>query len=373
MKISLLGPTYPYRGGIAHYTTLLCRELRKGHEVQFLSFLRQYPKLLFPGKTDKDPSKKALKTKRVEYTLDSINPYTWLRTANQIVNFGPQLLVIPWWVVFWAPQFLTIATLVKKRTGAEVLFICHNAMEHEHSRWKNIVTKMVLSKGDRILTHSRQETEHLLELLGPEINIETAFHPTYAPLCGDIPESDKAKKQLGLKGNVLLFFGFVRHYKGLDILLRAMPEVLKEKDVTLLVVGEFWKDKDDYLKIIKDLDIGQHIVIIDRYIPNEEIGLYFAAADLVVQPYRSASGSGICQLAYGFGKPVIASNVGSLGEVIIDGESGRLVAPEDESALQEAIIRSLKEQELSKMILQAGLARDKFSWERLVRVVFNVY
>lgn len=371
MRISVLGPTYPYRGGIAHYTTLLCRELRKEHEVQFLSFSRQYPKWLFPGKTDKDPSQQALDAGRVDYCLDSVNPLSWLSTGKKIAAFQPELFILPWWVAFWAPQFITITWLVKNKTKAEVVFICHNAIEHESSRWKIKATKSVLKRADRILTHSKQETKRLQEILGNNAKVTTAFHPSYAPLCGEVPVADEAKKRLGLNGKVVLFFGFVREYKGLDILLQAMPEVLKHENVTLLVVGEFWKDKEKYMQLIKDLGISDSVRVVDSYVPNEEIGQYFAAADLVVQPYRSASGSGISQLAYGFGKPVIATDVGSLGEVVVDGENGRLVVPEDVSVLQEAITSSLKEQNLSKMISNAGLTKEKFSWDRLIQIVFN--
>lgn len=371
MKISLLGPTYPYRGGIAHYTTLLCRELRKEHEVQFLSFSRQYPKWLFPGRTDRDPSKNALLVEGVDYCLDSMNPLTWITTAGKITRFQPDLLILPWWVVFWLPQFMAIILLVKKRTVAEVVFICHNAIEHESSWWKLKATKGILSRGDRILTHSKEESHSLRDILGCAAKITTAFLPSYAPLCGAFPRPDQAKEELGLKGNVLLFFGFVRGYKGLDILMRAMPGVRKQVDVTLLVVGEFWKGKDNYMRLIGDLGISDFVHVIDAYIPNEEIGLYFSAADLVVQPYRSASGSAICQLAYAFGKPVIATNVGSLREVVIDGENGRIVPPDNVTALADAICTSLEPEVLKRLTDEAKLTAEKFSWHRLMRFITN--
>lgn len=369
MKISLLGPTYPYRGGISHYTTLLCRELRKEHEVQFLSFSRQYPKLIFPGKSDKDPSKKPLVVDEVDYCLDSINPFSWVQTASKIVKFNPNLLIIPWWVAFWAPQFMTVATLVKKRIKTDIVFICHNSVEHESSGWKVLTTRTVLGRGDRILTHSRQESERLLEILGPETMVTTAFHPSYVALCGETIEAAEAKRRLGLEGKVLLFFGFVREYKGLDLLLQAMPEVLRHENVSLLVVGEFWKDKCRYFQLVHDLGLEDSVHIVDSYIPNEEIGKYFAAADLVVQPYRSASGSGISQLAYGFGKPVIATDVGGLAEVVQDGVNGKVLKPDDVTELSEAIKGILSCNKLKAMTQQALCTGERFSWKTLTKMI----
>ncbi|MBW1744633.1 MAG: glycosyltransferase family 4 protein, partial [Deltaproteobacteria bacterium] len=191
-------------------------------------------------------------------------------------------------------------------------------------------------------THSKQETDKLHQLLGKNIKVTTAFHPTYADLASRSISKESAKEQLGLSGPVLLFFGFVREYKGLSTLLKALPDVTKQKDVTLLVVGEFWKDKRTYLDMIQDLGISRAVMIKDGYVANEEIGPYFAAADLVVQPYVSVSGSGVCQLAYGFGRPVIATDVGSLNEVVEDRINGRIVPPRDPKALAEAIVESLQ-------------------------------
>jgi glycosyltransferase involved in cell wall biosynthesis len=369
MRICLIGPSYPFRGGISHHTTLLCRYLRINHRVQFISFRRQYPRWLFPGTTDTDPSSMPLQEENTERLIDSLNPATWLQVACRIAKSQPNLLIIPWWVSFWAPQFCTIALLTKIFTKTEVVFLCHNVIEHESSPWKRFATKLTFLLADRFITHSKQETDKLRQLLGENTKVTTAFHPTYADLASGSISKESAKGRLGLSGSVLLFFGFVREYKGLSTLLKALPDVTKQKDVTLLVVGEFWKDKRTYLDMIQDLGISQAVMIKDGYVANEEIGHYFAAADLVVQPYLSVSGSGVCQLAYGFGRPVIATDIGSLSEVIEDRVNGRIVPPGDPAALAEAIVESLQPDILELYTVNAAKVTDKFSWQEFIDII----
>lgn len=363
MNICLIGPSYPFRGGISHHTTLLYRYLRASHEVQFFSFKRQYPEWLFPGKTDIDPSTLPIQEEGTNRIIDSMNPVTWLQVAGKIIKSQPDLLIIPWWVSFWTPQFFTITFLARFFTKTEILFLCHNVVEHESSLWKKLATKLTFLFADRFVTHSKEETDKLHQLLGKNIKVTTAFHPTYADLSKSVVSKESAKKQLELSGTVLLFFGFVREYKGLAVLLKALPDVIRHKSVTLLVAGEFWSDKKRYLDLIKDLGIADVVRIEDKYVLNEEIGTYFAAADLVVQPYLSVSGSGVCQLAYGLGRPVIATDVGSLCEVIEDRTNGRIVPPEDPIALAEAIVESLQPEILELYTVNSAKTRDKFSWE----------
>jgi glycosyltransferase involved in cell wall biosynthesis len=369
MKIALIGPTYPFRGGIAHYTTLLCRTLRQKHDVKFISFKRQYPKILFPGKSDRDPSKNPVRVDNIEYILDSMNPLTWIEVFRAIKEYKPDKVVIPWWVSFWMPPFWSILTMVKHSLRSEIVMICHNVVEHESNFFKRMAAKAVLSKADCLITHSHEETCRLKELLGKGVPAVTAFLPTYAPIGNRRYTKEQAKEKIGLVGNVLLFFGFVRPYKGLAILLDAMPIVLKEKEVTLLIVGEFWKDKTKYLTQIQDYQIASRVRIIDEYVPNEEIGLYFAASDLVVQPYISATGSAISQLAYGLDRPVIATHVGGLQEVIENGVNGRVVEPNNAKALARAILESLEPGALDTLSQNAVKTKEKFSWKRIAEIV----
>lgn len=369
MKIALIGPTYPFRGGIAHHTTLVCKTLRKNHEVLFISFNKQYPEFLFPGKTDKDTSTIPIKVEPVHYIINSLNPMTWIHTVLAIKRFNPSKVIIPWWVTFWVPQFYTIITGIKLFLKAEVVIICHNSAEHESSFFKKQATKLVLSKGDTFITHSQEEHQRLKKLLGESRNIITAFHPTYAEFNLKENTKDESKKKLNLKGDVLLFFGFVREYKGLHILLNAMPDILKQKHVTLLIVGEFWHDKNVYLDMIMRLGLKEKVKIIDKYIPNEELGLYFSASDLVVQPYISVTGSGVAQLAYGFDRPVIATNIGALSEIVENKVNGRLVEPGNYKSLAQAVIESLDKTVLENFTNNAAKTKEKFSWERFAEIL----
>ena len=372
MKICMIGPSYPFRGGISHHTTLLYRYLRMmNNKVTFFAFKRQYPGFLFPGKTDIDPSNSPLNEPDIKRVLDYLNPVTWMKTAIKIIQKQPEILIVPWWVVFWAPLIFTIALPVKLFSRTKIVFLCHNVIEHEPAFWKRILTKIVFLFGDLFITHSEKETLTLKKLSGQKTEIKTLFHPTYKDLSITRVEKKKAKKNLGISGKTILFFGFVRKYKGLDILLKAMPQILIKEKVTLMVAGEFWKDKQQYIKIIDRLGISDAVKIIDEYIPNEKINLFFAAADLVVQPYRSASGSGVCQLAYGLGVPVIATDVGSLNEVIDDFKNGRIIEPGNHFALASAIVESFHPETLIKYSKNAGATAKIFSWDIYIKSILD--
>lgn len=367
MKICLIGPTYPFRGGISHYTTLLYRCLQKRHQVRFLAFSRQYPRWLFPGKTDKDQSQAHIQAEGAQRVLDSFNPASWLRVGLLASRMKPDLVVIPWWVSFWTPQFLTIARVVKALGKARILFICHNVVEHESKRLDRVLTRTVLKNGDFFIVHSEEDRDNLLEIV-PHARVRKTFHPTYDIFNSSDGDLTEFKKTLGLDGNTLLFFGFVREYKGLKYLLEAVPEILSRVPVKLLVVGEFWKDRGAYSRIVDELGIGPHITFIDEYVPNEDVGKYFRAADLVVQPYTSATGSGIIQIAFGFNKPVVATRVGCLPEVIEDGKTGYLVAPRSSSELASVVIRFFEEKRAEEFSENIKRINYKFSWDRLVDV-----
>ncbi len=370
VKIAMIGPTAPFRGGIAHYTTLLFNHLKKRHAVRFFSFKRQYPGWLFPGKTDIDPSRAPFSAPGVEQTLDSLNPLTWINTAGKIIRSRCDLLILPWWVSFWAPQFMTILFLVKLRSRAKILFIGHNVVAHESWFFDRLLTRMVLSRGDFFIVHSGEDEINLRAML-PQAVIRRQFHPTYDAFNMEKAMPEDSRRILGLpeQGPVVLFFGFVREYKGLKHLLAAMPEILAKIPVTLLIVGEFWKDKDAYLNLIRDLGIGDRLRIKDEYVPNEDVGLYFNAADLVVQPYVSATGSGVVQLAFGFNKPVVATAVGSLPEIIEDGKTGYVVPPADSAAIAQAVIRFFEENRAEEFSENIKKQHHRFSWDNLVDAI----
>ena len=365
MKIAMIGPSAPFRGGIAHYTTLLYRHLKKRHEVRFFAFKRQYPGWLFPGKTDIDPSISPFAAPGAERVLDSMNPLTWVATAQKIIQSRCDLVILPWWVSFWAPQFLTILSLVHHRSNAKILFICHNVVAHESKFFDKLLTRIVLSLGDYYIVHSKEDEVNLRSML-PGSVIRRQFHPTYDAFNLDGIAPEPCQKAIAVKSPVILFFGFIREYKGLKYLLAAMPAILKKIPLTLLIVGEFWKDKAVYLKMIDDLGIGAHVNIVDAYVPNEDVDQYFNAADLVVQPYVSATGSGVVQMAFGFNKPVVATAVGSLPEIVEDGKTGFVVPPADPFAIVRAVIRFFDENKAVAFGENIKNQQYRFSWDNLV-------
>lgn len=367
MKCTLIGPTYPYRGGISHYVTLLCEHLRQKHEVQFLSFKSQYPNFLFPGKTDRDPSSRPLRTD-CDYLIAPLCPWTWLKAFWTIRYSQPNLAILQWWVPYWAPTFASIAFLVRRFTSSKILFICHNVVPHEEKKFDRLLAKLTLRQGHYFIVHSEKDLTNLIELL-PKANAQKTVHPNYAALAMGKTTKAEARSRLGIEGNVILFFGLVRPYKGVIYLLQAIPQILKRVAVHLLIVGEFWDDKTSYIELINRLEIDHAVTIIDKYIPNEEIGLYFSAADIVALPYVDATQSGVAQLAYAFEKPVITTRVGGLPDIVIDGETGLLVPPGDSEALAQAIVRFFLSEPDREWTDAIARYQYKFSWERLVEVV----
>ncbi|MGM0425914.1 MAG: glycosyltransferase [Thermodesulfobacteriota bacterium] len=315
-----------------------------------------------------DPSVKQLREAGAWPLIDSMNPLTWVNTVRYIVREKADLVILPWWVSFWAPQFWTISTLVRLLSQAKILYLCHNLVEHE-SRWMDkTLTRAVLSTGDYFLVHSEGEKQGLLSMF-PKAEVQKSPHPTYEVFNFKPFDAKRVKAKYRLKGNIILFFGFVREYKGLRYLIEALPQVLTKIEATLLVVGEFWKDKEKYLRLIREKDVEPAVVMVDQYIPNEEIGDYFSAADVVVQPYISATGSGVIQTAFGFNKPVIATKVGSLPEMVEDGRTGFLVPPRDPDGLAKAIVLFFREDRSEEFSNNIREDRHRFSWEEMVKTI----
>jgi glycosyltransferase involved in cell wall biosynthesis len=373
VKICIIGPTYPYRGGIAHYTTLLVKHLEAaGHQVKLYSYTRQYPKFLFPGKTDKDPSQTTLRVP-CEYIVDPIQPFSWWRVYRRMRRDLPDLVILQWWVPYWTPSLAAISWLIKRRTKMKLVYICHNVTPHEESGTiDHRLAWVVLRRGDAFIVHSEQDRRKLLALL-PQPRVWRTNLPTYEVLqqlttTSEQPQS--IRRALNLDGKqVLLFFGFVRPYKGLEYLIQALPLVREQlPNAHLLIVGEFWTGKQAYLAYAQQAGVEEHITIVDQYVPNEDLPNYFDAADVVVLPYVSATQSAVVQLAFGFGKPVITTRVGGLHEVVQDGYNGLVVPPQNEEALAEAIVRYFKQSLGAAMRdhIAAERGTGRFSWQEVV-------
>jgi len=370
MRVCLIGPTVPFRGGIAHYTTLLYRALRRRHAVRFIAFRRQYPRWLFPGVTDRDPSARSIAEPGAERLISGCRPVSWLAAAWRAATFRPHVVVIPWWVGFWAPAFWTIAILVRMLTRARIVYLCHNVVAHEAGRFDRFATRLALSTGHGFVVHSQEDADNL-RAMRPLAVIRRSPHPTYEVFAAGGLSREAARRtlDLGTDERVVLFFGFVRPYKGLDVLLCALPAVLERMPVTLLVVGEFWRGADEARALIDALGIAGHVRLVNRYVPNEAVERYFAAADVVALPYVSATGSGICQIAFGHRRAVIATSVGCLPEVVIDGETGLIVPPGDEAALAAALVRFFRDGLRDGFEREIDRRRDRFGWHHMVETI----
>jgi glycosyltransferase involved in cell wall biosynthesis len=393
MKITIIGPTYPFRGGISHYTTLLCQHLRQDHEVRFFTFSRQYPALLFPGKSDRDEASEAVLRVEGEALLDGVNPWTWWQVGRAIGRDEPDMLIVQWTVSYWIPMLWLLMRLAPSSTCK--VMICHNAAPHEKDkRWlaplMAWLQRQVMGQTDHLICHAESD-EQLLRAMLPNHTIKRVMLPSYAGLAtlasrGNplrLPSKGNPLRLPG-KGNPLrlpfrarggegkphlLFFGFVRPYNGVDLLFEAMPKVLAAlPEARLTVAGEWGAAAGDPQKLLPQ-GLYHAIEIRNRYLANEEMAALFAEASVVVLPYRSATQSAVVQLAYGFGLPVITTAVGGLPEAVLHEESGFIVPPNDANALADAIIRYHTEGWRERLVKGVEEARGRFSWEAMVKAL----
>jgi len=367
LNIVLVGTAYPWRGGIAHYLALLARHLSKRHTVTTVTFSRQYPAFLFPGKTQEEQGSADASVPAAQL-IDSMNPFTWISAARTIAAMKPDLLVFKYWLPFFGPCFGTIAGLVRRWTGARVVFICDNVLPHERRIGDIAFTRFAFQFVDLFIVQSHA-VEKELKHFRHNANAVFVPHPIYEIFGGGTSKA-RARKTLSIsQRRVLLFFGYVRRYKGLDTLLEALAIIRPSLNVHLLVVGEFYHDEQIYRRQIRDLRIDENVTVVSDYIPNDRVGEYFSAADVVVLPYRSATQSGIVQIAYQFDKPVIATDVGGLAEVVRHGVTGFIVPPEDPPALASAVIDFYKEKHEARFTRAVQKEKKNYSWEAMVKAI----
>jgi glycosyltransferase involved in cell wall biosynthesis len=329
MRVSIIGPAYPLRGGIAHHTYRLRQALMaRGHAVQVISFRKLYPSLFFPGTTEVDRSKLRLDA-GAESTLAPLNPATWLKAIKSVKSFAPDAVVFQWWQPFFAPLVGTLARAFAGRGIARVIE-CHNIFPHEASPLDRLLLKFAFSSADRFITHSNKDRQ-LLASLVDERRISVSPLPVLEEFCGTAGSSRA--------GRTILFFGKVRKYKGLDVLLEAMPKVLSEIECELVIAGEFYDAAGKYLRLVREMGLERNVRIDNRYVPNEEVAALFEQADLLVLPYVSASQSGVARIAFSNALPVIASDAGGLSEAVIENTNGLLFPARDSNALADCIIR----------------------------------
>jgi len=364
LKIVIVGPAYPLRGAMAQMNAILGHRLSQKHDVQIVSFTRQYPSLFFPGKSQIDPGKPLFNVPTVSL-IDSINPISWYRAARYITNQKPDVIIFRYWMPFFAPCFGSIARLVKRKFNAQVIFICDNIIPHEKRPGDGALTKYAFHSADAFVVLSKEVEKDLVRIL-PNVRYIVSPHPLY-DVFGTLQPKEEARKRLGLKDErVMLFFGYVRSYKGLSVLIDAMLKIQEMVPVTLLIVGEFYEDEKKYRAMIHGHGLESCIRIYSQYIPNDEVATFFSAADVVVLPYISATQSGIIQIAYHFNKPVITTHVGGLSEVVIHGHTGFVIPPNNPDALTKAVMEFYNEHCEEEFAKNISEEKRQYGWDKFI-------
>jgi glycosyltransferase involved in cell wall biosynthesis len=367
MKITILGTAYPLRGGIAHYNALLAQALAKRHQVTTITFKRQYPALLFPGKTQEEGGE-AIHGDPAPQLIDSVNPFNWISVGAELRRQKPDLVLFKYWIPFFGPSFGTIVRRAKRGSGTRALIICDNVLPHERRPFDRLFTRYAFSPADFFIVQS-DAVERELTAFWPKAVYRKVPHPVYSIFGPTIPR-DEARRQLGLAPDrIILFFGYIRRYKGLHTLLDAMAALDPSLGIHLVVAGEFYDGEESYRRQIAALGIGNAVTIRGDYLPNDEVARYVSAADAVVLPYLSATQSGIAQVAYNFDTPVIATDVGGLAEVVRDGVTGLVVPPADPQALAGAITRFFREQMDQRFVPNVREEKKRYTWDALVDAI----
>jgi glycosyltransferase involved in cell wall biosynthesis len=370
-RFCLIGPAYPYRGGISHYNTTLIRKLAERHEVWAVNFGRLYPDFLFPGKTQYDESASPYEAPS-ERIIDSINPFTWIRAGFHAARRRPDVVVVQWWHPFFAPAIFVICAILRLLRSGMILFICHNVVPHETSPLDRILSRIAFSVAHAFIVQSGEDGGNLRRLRrGARMEVHPL--PLFDFFKSGSMGMDEARDRIGEgEGRLLLFFGYIRPYKGLSHLIEAMGVLRDRMEVRLLVVGEFYEERGPYLELVERLGLSERVRFVDRYVGNEEVQAFFAASDLVVLPYISATQSGIAQIALSFDRPVIVTRVGGLPEVVSEGRTGFIVPPADPQAVADAVIEFFQGGWGERMMPHFEEEKRRFSWESLVSTIESV-
>jgi D-inositol-3-phosphate glycosyltransferase len=373
MKIVITGTAYPYRGGLAAYNERLARQLHdEGHEVQIITFKLQYPGFLFPGKSQflDGPPPDDL---NIERRINSINPLNWISVGLRIKATKPDILIIKYWLPFMSPCFGTITRIVRSNHHTKVISIFDNVIPHEKHFSDRLLTKYFITSIDGAITMSQSVQDDLSSFRG-DIPSRLNPHPLFDNF--GLPADRKvALEKLGLDPDIhyLLFFGFIRRYKGLDLLIRAFAdERLRNTGLKLLVAGEFYEDDRFYKNIVGEYNLEKEIIFFDRFINDNEVRYFFSSTDLVVQPYRDATQSGVTQIAYHFEKPMVVTDVGGLREIVADGQCGYVVNP-DPQAIADAIADYFNNDRKDPFTTNIKKEKEKFSWSRMTGSLMDVY
>ena len=360
-KVIIIGPAFPFRGGIANFNNALAQEYyNRGDQVTLYSFTLQYPGFLFPGTTQYE-SGEAPKNLKIKTLINSVNPFNWINVARKINAENPDYVIIRYWLPFMAPCLGTIARLLNKKI--KILAITDNVIPHEKRIGDTLLTRYFVKSCDAFLSLSASVLDDLSKFTNTTYK-KFIPHPIYNVFGDKIPKA-KALENLGLNSEDkhLLFFGFVRKYKGLDLMLKAMGDSrIKAMGIKLIIAGEFYDDKTEYTDMITNLGIEDKIIMKSDFIPAEKVKNYFCAADMITQTYRTATQSGVTQIAYSFDRPMLVTDVGGLAEIVPHNKVG-YVTSQNPTEIADAIIdfyTNNKEEEFSD---NTSLEKKRFSWK----------
>lgn len=370
MKIVIVGTSYPYRGGIAAFTDRLVTEfVKEGIDIEVVTFKLQYPSFLFPGKTQYSDAK-APAGFYIERKINSISPLNWIKVGREIRKKNPDIVIFTYWMSFFAPCFGKIARVIKRRCNARCIGLIHNMIPHEKSVLDKMFAPYFVKAMDGFVALSQSVLDDVASLDKQGKPKCMVPHPLYDHY-GEIMKRNEALKHLDLDPNYryCLFFGLVRAYKGLDLLIDAFAdERLRKNDVKLIVAGEFYDDEKPYLEQIKKNNLEDFIIIENQYISDDNVKYYFNVADIVVQPYKSATQSGVTQIAYHFEKPMLVTNVGGLGEIIPDGKVGYVVEPKP-SSIADALVDFFENGRFDAFVEGVRDEKQKYQWSNMTAAI----
>ncbi|MFA5330127.1 MAG: glycosyltransferase [Prolixibacteraceae bacterium] len=372
-KIKIIGTAYPFRGGLAAYNERLAKEfINQGFEVEIETFTIQYPKLLFPGKTQL-ADWEAPEGLTIKRTINSVNPFNWLVAGIRIRKEKPDLVIFKYWLPFMAPCFGTLIRIIHKNKHTKVISIADNIVPHEKRIGDKLLTAYFMNSIDGMVAMSKSVFNDIF-LFRSNLPADLCPHPLFDNF-GEKLSRETALKMLKLDPsyNYMLFFGFIRDYKGLDLLIHALnnPE-LKAMPLKLIVAGEFYTDPRPYFDLIERLGLADKILMINKFIADHEVNTYFCASDIVVQPYKHATQSGVTQIGYHFDKPMLVTNVGALAEIIPDQKVGYVVEPvANEISL--ALIDYYLNNRKAEFEAYISEEKKKFLWSKMTDTIIRVF
>ena len=369
VDVVILGSAHPLRGGLANYNHRLAKAyMDQGKKVKIITFSLQYPNFLFPGKTQYS-EEAAPENLDIEVSLNSINPLSWVKVGRYIKKLKPSLLIIKFWIPFMGPSLGTVARIARKNKITKVVSIIDNIIPHEKRIGDRLLARYFVKYVDGFISMSESVMADLKTFTTTKPAIFTP-HPVYDNFGSKIPKTD-ARNQLELKteGDYLLFFGFIRDYKGLDLLLLAMADDrIRKMGIKAVIAGEFYTDRAPYDIIIEENALQDSVILATDFIPDSRVGLYFSAADLVVQPYKDATQSGVTQVAYSFEKPMVVTDVGGLSEIVPHGHAGYVVDV-DPKAIADAIVDFYSQNREKEMVEFCSGEKLKYSWETMLEKI----